>query len=184
MTTKKSTKKGTLPKVAAKKKAAKEAVKAEVTASRKKSTLRKADPTEVLLTPKQFTEAKTFLNEHTKQPMQIYLAPEQMEAAIRAGLIEESPAQISPEQADKLCETWTSHEDWRPDIPLTASEIVEQAWENVKDEGDPEFKNCVPSWQEKLQSHAQSALKSGTSGHEGTQLTRFELEVIRLNKEK
>jgi hypothetical protein len=108
----------------------------------------------------------------------------ELDKAKAAGLVVEAPNSITPEQAEKISESRVTHEDERP--PNSEPElqtIAEQAWHNVKGEGDPELKNCVFTHQEKFQHHANGILKNGSPMSGDTLLARFEREVARLNKE-
>jgi len=98
-------------------------------------------------------------------------------------VIEDKDHSISVEQAEKIADTWTSHDDWRAEQPNPPS-IAEEAWHNVKDASDPELKDCVASHQEKFSAHAEAILKGSSPQAGDTIYARFEQEVARLNKEQ
>ena len=64
---------------------------------------------------------------------------------------------------------------------LGLRELMAEAWEAVKDKGDPSLDDCVPAHIGKLHSHAVAALNHSSAILKGdSTLARFEQEVVRL----
>lgn len=103
----------------------------------------------------------------------------EIEKAIKAGLVVESPDQLSPQQAEKLFDTWTSHDDWAT-APKSVPEIIERAWNDVRG-NDPLFVECVPTFRSQLLNAAATILGgSQPSSLTDSPIGRFESRVFEL----